>query len=155
MTGMRRIVVGVGLLTWLFCWSVLHGASAFFTPEGIPEWVSVLLFLPLLLTIGAVVTGLMRLPVWPWLAVAGALTVVVAVIGVQLAELRTTAQAMANLGQHPRPVTVWLAVQTQLKQGVVQALFLVAAPIILAGTGITAWLSGPRRLFAPEVPDGA
>lgn len=152
MTAMRRLVMVVAFLTWIFAWSVLHGASSFFGRAGLPEWLAALFFFPLLLTIGATVTGAMRLPVWPWLAIFGAVTLVVAMLGVQFAELRSTADALVLSGAHPRSVTILLALKTQFKQGALQIVFFIVAPIVLAGTGLTAWLNGPRRIFAPEGP---
>lgn len=150
-TAMRRLVMVVALITWIFAWTVLHGASSYFGNKGLPEWLAVLFFFPLLLTIGATVTGAMRLPVWPWLAIFGGIALVVVMIGVQLAELHATADVLRRAGEH-RSVTLPLALQRQFKEGAVQVVFFVVAPVVLVGTGLVAWLSGPRRIFVPEGP---
>lgn len=150
MRAMRRLVMVVAFITWVFAWTSLHGASSFFGSKGLPEWLAVLFFFPLLATIAATVTGAMRLPVWPWMAILGAVALVLAMLGVQFAELRSTADALIRGGGHPRSVTLLLALKTQFKQGAVQVVFFVVAPVVLAGTGLMAWLNGPRRIFAPE-----
>ncbi|MGH2719069.1 MAG: hypothetical protein ACRDJU_10860 [Actinomycetota bacterium] len=154
MKAMRRLVMVAALVTWVFTWTLLHGASSFFGGKGLPEWLAVLFFLPLLLSIGATITGAMRLPVWPWLAIFSGIALVITMLGVQTAELKTTADALRHAGEHPGSVTILLALQTQFKQGAAQVFFFIVAPVVLVGTGIVAWLNGPRRIFAPEGPLG-
>jgi hypothetical protein len=158
MKPLRQVTVVVAFATWIYCWTLLHGASSFYAPAvrgGLPEWLAAVVGLALFATIGTVVIGMMRLPVWPWLAIVSAVLVLASTIGVQFAELRTTAEALTRAGDHPRAVTILLAVKSELKHGTSDLIFFIVAPIMLAATGIMGWRFGPRHVFLPEDAHGA
>ena len=156
MTEARRLAAGMAFVTWIFCWSVLHGARSFFSSPapGIPTWLVALLGAVLFTTISTGVTAVMRIPAWPWLAMASAVLLMAAMLGAHYAELRATAEAVTRAGGHATGATIASALRRLFKSGIVQVLFFVVSPIILMATGIMGWLWGPRH-FLVEGAHGA
>lgn len=151
MRSVRRLAMAVAFLTWVYCWELLHGASRYLAGfGGVPGWLGAAVGLAILSTAATVVIGAMRVPLWPWLAVAGALLVVVAAIGVQFAELHATAVALRHLALPARSVTLGRALHNEFQLGAGDLIFFIVAPVMLVATGIMGWRFGPHQMFLPE-----
>ncbi|GAC1361356.1 MAG: hypothetical protein NVSMB32_00200 [Actinomycetota bacterium] len=149
MKAVRRIAIVVALLTWLFCFSLLHDARAIFDGSEsfgtVPGWLTGLLGLSLVLTIGTAITAAIRFPLWPWVAMAAGVFVFLAVIGGHLADLA----ALKRAG-YPVSASLGSAFTAGFKAKGAQPIFYLGATGALVATGIYGWLHGPRTLFAPD-----
>lgn len=153
MTGVRRLAAGTAFFTWIFCYSLLHDAEQFYShkqvTKGMPGWLVVVVGLSLFLTIGTTVTALIKLPLWPWLAMASAVVVVGATLATHWAALHSAATAVHSVGGHADD-SLGAAVKESLRAGVLPVFFSTAAPVVLFATGVMGWRWGPRHFFAPE-----
>jgi len=154
MSGVRRLAAGTGFFTWIFCYSLLHDAQQFYSHKqvtrGLPGWLVVVLGLSLFVTIGTTVTALIKLPLWPWLAMAAGVLVVGATLATHWAALHSAAAALRTAGA-PHPADgLGAAVKESLRAGVLPVFFSTAAPVVLFATGLMGWRWGPRHFFAPE-----
>ena len=158
MSAVRRLAMVVSFLTWLFCWSLLRDARAVFNGGAlgtIPPWLMGILGLGLLLTISTAVTAALRLPIWPWCAVASAVFVLAGVVGAHLAKLRAAADALAKVGERVvGGANLVSATRDAFHSGALHVAFFIGAPAVLLVTGIVGWLRGPRTLFLAEEPNG-
>lgn len=158
MSGVRRLAAGTAFGTWIFCYSLLHDAQQFYSHKqvtrGLPGWLVVVLGLSLFITIGTTVTALIKLPLWPWLAMGAGVVVVGATLATHWAALHSAATALATAGA-PHPADgLGAAVRESLKAGVLPVFFSTAAPVVLFATGVMGWRWGPRHFFAPEPTPG-
>ncbi|HEU5001462.1 MAG TPA: hypothetical protein VFW71_01610 [Actinomycetota bacterium] len=158
MSSVRRLAAGTAFLTWIFCYSLLHDAEQFYShkqvTKGLPGWLVVVLGLSLFITIATAVSALIKLPLWPWLAMAGGLIVVGATLATHWAALHSAATALRAAGS-PHPAEGFgAAVRESLKAGVLPVFFSTAAPVVLVATGLMGWRWGPRHLFAVEPGTG-
>jgi len=150
MNAVRRIAMVVGFATWLFSFSLLHDARARFT-DGVPGWLMGILGVALIMTIGTAVTAAIRLPVWPWCAMAGAVFVVFGVIGIHFVKLKIHSDALIR-ARLPGGVSLSAVFQDIFRTGGVHVFFFIVAPAILLVTGVYGWLRGPRTFFGMEDP---
>ena len=153
MNAARRIAMVVGFATWLFSFSLLHDARARFT-DGVPGWLTGILGVALIMTIGTAVTAAIRLPVWPWCAMAGAVFVVFGVIGIHFVKLKLHSDALIR-ARLPGGVSLSAVFQDIFRTGGVHVFFFIVAPAILLVTGAYGWLRGPRTFFGMEGPNAA
>ena len=150
MNAVRRIAMVAGFATWLFSFSLLHDARARFV-DGVPGWLTGILGVALIMTIGTAVTAGIRLPVWPWCAVAGAAFVVVGVVGIHFVKLQIHSNALIR--EHlPGGVSLSAVFRDIFRTGGVHVFFFIVAPAILLVTGAYGWLRGPRTIFLNEDP---
>lgn len=157
MRTVRRLTVVLAFFTWIFTFSLLHDAQAFFKPGttgGIPTWLVALLGVALIASVGTVVSGAIRLPLWPWLAIATSVFVVLGTIGVHAAALQARYHQFVRAGLNPRPVGLGDALR-EASSGAVHVFFFIIAPILLLAAGIFGWYYGPRTMFVPEPPHAA
>jgi hypothetical protein len=152
MNAVRRIAMVVGFATWLFSFSLLHDARARF--DGVPGWLTGILGVALIMTIGTAVTAAIRLPVWPWCAVAGAVFVVAGVIGIHFVKLQIHSNALIR-ARLPGGVSVAAVFRDIFRTGGVHVFFFIVAPAILLATGAYGWFRGPRSIFLSEDPHAA
>lgn len=158
MSSVRRLAAGTALCTWIFCYSLLHDAQQFYSHKqvtrGLPGWLVLVLGLSLFVTIGTAVTAVIKLPLWPWLAMAAGVVVVGATLATHWAALHSAATALIAAGA-PHPADgLGAAVKESLNAGVLPVFFSTAAPVVLFATGLMGWRWGPRHLFAPEPAPG-
>ena len=150
MRAVRRVAMVVAFLSWIFCWSLLRDVRAVFDGSdgfgGVPAWLTGVLGLALLLTIGTAITAAIRLPVWPYLALAAGIFLFLGVIGAHLADL----QALARLNLNGPPPNPFSAFKEGFTARGLQPVFFVGGSSALVATGIYGWLNGPRSMFAPE-----
>jgi len=146
----RRTAMVVGFATWLFSFSLLHDARARFT-DGVPGWLTGILGVALIMTIGTAVTAAIRLPVWPWCAMAGAVFVVSGVIGIHFVKLKIHSDALIR-ARLPGGVSLSAVFHDIYRTGGVHVFFFFVAPAILLVTGVYGWLRGPRTFFGMEDP---
>lgn len=148
----RRASMVVAFLSWIFCWSLLRDVRTVFDGSdgfgGVPAWLTGVLGLALLLTIGTAITAAIRLPVWPYLALAAGIFLFVGVIGAHLADL----QALARLHLDGPSPNLLSAFKEGFTARGLQPVFFVGGSSALAATGIYGWLNGPRTLFVAETP---
>jgi hypothetical protein len=149
----RRIAMVVGFATWLFSFSLLHDARARFD-GGPPGWLTGLLGVALIMTIGTAVTAAIRLPIWPWCAVAGAVFVVAGVIGIHFVKLQIHSNALIR-AKLPGGVSLSAVFRDIFRTGGVHVFFFVVAPAILLVTGAYGWFRGPRNIFLTDDPHAA
>jgi hypothetical protein len=145
----RRIAMVAGFATWLFSFSLLHDARARF--DGVPGWLAGILGVALIMTIGTAVTALIRLPVWPWCAIAGAVFVVAGVIGIHFVKLKIHSDALIR-AKLPGGVSLAAVFRDIFQTGGVHVFFFIAGPVILLAAGGYGWLRGPRSIFAMDDP---
>jgi hypothetical protein len=154
----RRLAMVVSFLAWLFCWSLLRDARAIFNGGAlgtIPPWLVGILGVGLMLTISTAVTAALRLPVWPWCAVASAVFVLAGVLGAHLAKLTAAGHALARVGERlVGGANLASAVRDAFHSGALHVAFFLGAPAVLLVTGIVGWLRGPRTLFLVEETNG-
>ena len=152
----RRLALIVSFFTWLFAWSLLRDVRARFDGGDlgtIPPWLVGILGVALLVTIATTVSAAIRLPVWPWCAVASAVFVVAGVIGAHFAKLKAAADALARLGERlPGGATLGAAVRDAIHTGALHTAFFLVAPAVLLASGLYGWFRGPRTLFVTEHP---
>jgi len=146
----RRIAMVVGFASWLFSFSLLHDARARFT-DGVPGWLTGILGVALIMTIGTAVTAAIRLPVWPWCAIAGAVFVAFGVIGIHFVKLKIHSDALIR-ARLPGGVSLSAVFHDIFRTGGVHVFFFIVAPAILLVTGAYGWLRGPRTFFGMEDP---
>jgi hypothetical protein len=149
MNAVRRIAMVVGFATWLFAFSLLRDARARF--DGVPGWLTGILGVALIMTIGTAVTAAIRLPVWPWCAVAGAVFVVGGVIGIHFVKLKLHSDALIR-AHLAGGVSLSAVFRDIFRTGGVHVFFFTVAPALLLATGAYGWLRGPRNIFAMEDP---
>jgi hypothetical protein len=157
MKTVRRLTVVLAFFTWIFTFTLLHDAQDFFkvgTTGGIPTWLVALLGLALIASVGTVATGAIRLPLWPWLAIATAVLVVLGTLGAHAAALQARYHQVVRAGLRPRPVGLGAALG-EASSGAVHLFFFIIAPVLLIAAGIFGWYYGPRTMFAPEPPHAA
>ena len=142
----------VGFATWLFAFSLLHDARARF--DGVPPWLTGVLGVALIMTIGTAVTAAIRLPVWPWCAVAGAVFVVAGVFGIHFVKLQIHSNALIR-ARLPGGVSLSAVFRDIFRTGGVHVFFFIVAPAILLATGAYGWFRGPRTIFLTEDPHAA
>ena len=152
MNAVRRIAMVVGFATWLFAFSLLHDARARF--DGVPGWLTGILGVALIMTIGTAVTAAIRLPVWPWCAVAGAVFVVAGVLGIHFVKLQIHSNALIR-ARLPGGVSLAAVFRDIFRTGGVHVFFFIVAPAILLATGAYGWFRGPRTIFLTEDPHAA
>lgn len=152
MTAVRRIAIVVGFATWLFAFSLLRDARARF--DGVPAWLSGILGVALLMTIGTALTGALRLPVWPWCAVASAVFVIAGDVGLHFWKLKLHSDALIRL-HLAGGVSIGAVFSDIFHTGVLHVFFFAGAPAILLFTGIYGWLRGPRTFFVLDEPHAA
>ena len=150
MNAVRRIAMVVGFATWLFSFSLLHDARARFA-DGVPGWLTGILGVALIMTIGTAVTAAIRLPIWPWCAIAGAVFVVFGVIGIHFVKLKIHSDALIR-ARLPGGVSLAAVFHDIFRTGGVHVFFFIVAPVILLVTGAYGWLRGPRTFFSMEDP---
>jgi hypothetical protein len=153
MNAVRRVAIVTGFATWLFSFSLLRDSRARFV-DGTPGWLTGILGVALILTIGTAVTGAIKLPVWPWCAVAGAVFVMAGVIGIHLVKLQIHSDALIR-AHLPGGVSLAGVFRDIFRTGGVHVFFFIAAPAILLATGAYGWLKGPRTIFLTEDPHAA
>lgn len=157
MKSVRRVTVMLAFFTWIFTFTLLHDAQDFFkvgSTGGIPTWLVALLGLALIASVGTAVTGAMRLPLWPWLAIATAVFVVASTLGAHAAALAARYHQAVRAGLKPRPVGLGDALR-EASSGAAHVFFFIIAPLLLVAAGIFGWYYGPRSMFAPEPPNAA
>ena len=152
MNAARRIAMVAGFATWLFSFSLLHDARARF--DGVPGWLTGILGVALIMTIGTAVTAAIRLPVWPWCAVAGAVFVVAGVLGIHFVKLQIHSNALIR-ARLPGGVSLAAVFRDIFRTGGVHVFFFIVAPAILLATGAYGWFRGPRTIFLTEDPHAA
>ena len=103
------------------------------------------------MTIGTAVTAAIRLPVWPWCAMAGAVFVVFGVIGIHFVKLKIHSDALIR-ARLPGGVSLSAVFHDIYRTGGVHVFFFIVAPAILLVTGVYGWLRGPRTFFGMEDP---
>ena len=153
MNAIRWLTMFVAFITWLFCWSLLRDARAVFNGGVLgttPFWLTLILGIALLLTIGTTITAAIRLPVWPWAAVGSAVFVLASVLGAHFAKLHARASALAALQAQPGSQSLAAVIRDAFRSGPVHVFFFLVAPTLLAVMGILAWRNGPRTLFGEE-----
>lgn len=157
MRAVRRLTVVVAFVTWIDMFGLLHSAQNFFKDPAagsMPGWLVMVIGLALVSTVSTAVTGAIRLPLWPYLAMASALFVVVATVAAHQVALQVRYNQITRLGLKPRAVTV-LTSAREASTGAVHFFFLVVAPLLLLAAGLFGWYYGPRTLFVPEPNHGA
>jgi len=142
----RRIAILVGFATWLFSFSLLRDARARF--DGVPPALMGVLGVAILMTIGTAITAAIRLPVWPWCAVASAVFVMGGVLGIHFVKLHRHAELLARIHQPQDGGASLPAVLRDIfHTGGAHVFFFLVAPAILLAVGAYGWLRGPRSIF--------
>jgi hypothetical protein len=152
MNAVRRLAMVVGFATWLFAFSLLHDARARF--DGVPGWLTGVLGVALIMTIGTAVTAAIRLPVWPWCALASGVFVLGSVIGIHFVKLQVHSDALIR-AHLPGGVSLSDVFRDIFRTGGLHVFFFTVAPAILFATGAYGWIRGPRNIFILEDPHAA
>ncbi|MGH2732772.1 MAG: hypothetical protein ACRDJG_07525 [Actinomycetota bacterium] len=156
----RKVVVPVALGAWIYSWFLLRGVRAEYVPGSlgpIPGWLIALLGLALVVTLGACVSAAMRLPVWPWLALAGAVLLAASVLGSHYGVMSSVLKAFARSGARVSDrVTLADAARAALRTRGPLHLALVGAMLaLLALAGATGAVLGRGGRLWAERPRGS
>ncbi len=157
----RKVVVLVAFVAWLYSWFLLRGVRGEYAPGSlgpIPGWLIGLVGLALLVTLGACITAAMRLPAWPWLSLAGAAVLAASILGSHYGVMSSVLEVFARAGaQVPDGVTLADAARAALRTRGPLHLALVAAVLaFLTLAGATgAVLGRGGRLSAAGPAEGS
>jgi hypothetical protein len=152
----RKVVVPIALVAWIYCWLLLRGVRAEYAPGSlgpIPAWLIGLLGLALVITLGASVSAAMKLSIWPWLALAGAALLAASILGSHYGVMGSVLEAFARAGaQVSDRVTIGDAARAALRTRSSLHLSLVVALLaLLALAGATGAVLGRGSGFGrPE-----
>ncbi len=143
----RKVVVLVAFVAWIYSWFLLRGVRGEYAPGSlgpIPGWLIALLGVALVVTLGACVSAAMRLPIWPWLALAGAVLLAASVLGSHYGVMSSVLEAFARGGaQVPDRVTLADAARAALRtRGPLHLALVVAMLALLALAGATGAVLG-------------
>lgn len=139
MSGARRVAIPVAFAGWIYSWVFFREVRSEYESSAAAAPLTILLVMGAVTTIliATAITAAMRSPLWPPLAVAGAVAFAALVIGGQLSTMQAALDFAAR-GGNARSVTIGEAFDAALRSRSPAGVGLVTAmPTVLALSGIT------------------
>jgi hypothetical protein len=154
----RRVSALFALIGWLYAWFLFRGARIEYGAGDIgdtPTWLTVLGALGTTWLIASAIAAGIKFQFWPWMAIAGAVLVVVLAVGTQYAVMNSALTVLSKSGS-ARHATALDATRAFINsRGLFELVVFITAPVVMLLGGLSALVLGRgRKLQLREVTSG-
>jgi hypothetical protein len=154
----RRVSALFALVAWIYAWFLFRGARIEYGAGDIgdtPTWLTVLGALGTTWLLASAIAAVIKFQFWPWMAIAGAVLVVVLAVGTQYAVMNSALAVLSESGS-PRHATVLDAARAFINsRGAFELIVFITAAVAMKLGGLSAlFLGRSRKPHLREVAGG-